>query len=99
MEYSPDSMKSVLKLVHPTSFFNEMFNSVEVDIFAGFKALGVVQDEVCICLVRKCLIDIGLPWFAVRYLLDGAIDFNNQSKGSSDRPYRSVVHAEDFIDQ
>lgn len=74
-EYSPDGMKSILKLVHPTSFLDEMFNGVEVVIFAWFKALGVVQDEMCIRFVRKCSIDIGLPWTPMRYLLlDEAIN-------------------------
>ena len=43
---SPYSMKSVLKVVHPTSFFNETFNDVEVGFLAGLKALGVLQDQV-----------------------------------------------------
>ena len=95
---SPDSMKSVLKVVHPTSFFNETFNDVEVGFLAGLKALGVMQDQVDIILVTKPLVDIGYSRLIVRdFLLEGErIIMSSHSRRSFGSSHR-VVDTEDFI--
>jgi hypothetical protein len=95
---SPDSMESVLKVMHQTSFFDETFNGVEVGFLAGLKALGVMQDQVNIILVTKPLVDIGYSWLIVRDVLSegeriSISNYSGRSFGSSHR----VVDTEDFI--